>query len=150
MTDAMSGINVQIVDGETSEMQEIKELYRACLWDWLEPDAEMVCAFRNSWRLFLAKSGNQVVGFARIVSDGKVYGLLVDFMIHPEHRRKGYGQELARAVTEVSEEGGLRVLQLLASRDGCGLYERAGFTRCPEQSPGMIKFLKDRTPGVKF
>jgi ribosomal protein S18 acetylase RimI-like enzyme len=134
-------IEIKVVDVEALDMPEIKALYRACKWDWLEPDTEMFSAFQNSWRLFVATSGDKVIGFARIVSDGKIYGLLTDFIVSPEHRRKGYGQELARMVVEQCEQGGLRVIQLLASREGFSVYKRAGFTKCPELSPGMIKFL---------
>jgi len=141
-TDQRLRIEVKVGDVEALDMPGIKALYRECKWDWLEPDAEMFSAFQNSWRLFVATSEDKVVGFARIISDGKIYGLLTDFIIAPEHRRKGYGQELARMVVEESEKGGLRVIQLLASHDGLNIYQRAGFTKCPEQSAGMIKFLK--------
>lgn len=141
--DRQAEIAARVVDIESLDLSSVKALYLACKWDWLESDSEMHTAFKNSWRLFVALSrDDKVIGFGRIVSDGKIYGLLIDFVIHPEFRQRGYGQELLKTVIEHCKKEGLKVLQLLASREGFSLYQRAGFIKCPEESPGMIKILE--------
>lgn len=123
------------------ELDDLKSLFRVCDWDWLEPDSAMLAALAGTFKMYVVKSGGHMVGFARIVSDGKIYGLLVDCMVSPEFRRRGIGRRLVDHVIRDCRTQGLKVIQLLASSDGVHLYKQAGFTQCSESSPGMIKFL---------
>jgi GNAT superfamily N-acetyltransferase len=71
----------------------------------------------------LYRDGAQV-GFARIVSDGRI-AYLADVYVVAEHRGRGLGVELVRAAVE---EGPHRHLRwMLHTRDAHELYERFGF-----------------------
>lgn len=141
--------SIEIVEADSISIQSIKTLFTACKWDWIEPDLEMLQAFKSSFRLFQAKVDGQVVGFGRVISDGKVYGLLVDVMVDPSLRGNGIGRLLIDQIVEQCRKDGFKVIQLLSSRLGKNLYLKSGFTQCPEASPGMIKFLTgDLNPAV--
>lgn len=122
-------------------INQLKSLYQDCKWDWLEPDVEMRAALEGSFRLYGATSEGRLIGFCRLLSDGKIYGLLIDCIVHPDFRKNGVGKGLVDLVISQSRKDGLKVLQLLASQDGFPVYQKAGFTSCPEASPGMVKFL---------
>jgi GNAT superfamily N-acetyltransferase len=69
--------------------------------------------------------GDEQIGFARIVSDEATFAWICDVFVHPEHRGKGLGVWLmectmAHPAMEVP-------LQILATRDAHGLYEKFGF-----------------------
>jgi GNAT superfamily N-acetyltransferase len=71
----------------------------------------------------LYHEGRQV-GFARVVSDGRI-AYLADVYVLRDHRGHGLGVELVR---ESVEEGPQRDLRwLLHTKDAHGLYERFGF-----------------------
>jgi GNAT superfamily N-acetyltransferase len=71
----------------------------------------------------LYRDGRQV-GFARVVSDGRL-AYLADVYVLAEHRGRGLGTELVRAAVD---EGPQRQLRwLLHTRDAHGLYEKFGF-----------------------
>jgi len=73
--------------------------------------------------LGLYRDGRQV-GFARVVSDGRL-AYLADVYVLAEHRGRGLGTELVRAAVD---EGPQRQLRwLLHTRDAHGLYEKFGF-----------------------
>lgn len=67
---------------------------------------------------------------------------MVDCMVSPDFRKKGLGKSLVDFITRDCRDRGLKIIQLLASSDGFPVYQKAGFTKCPEASPGMIKFLQ--------
>jgi GNAT superfamily N-acetyltransferase len=88
----------------------------------------------------LYREGRQV-GFARVVSDGRL-AYLADVYVLAEHRGRGLGTELVRAAVD---EGPQRQLRwLLHTRDAHGLYEKLGFRppgdgvleRPPSDPPG--------------
>jgi ribosomal protein S18 acetylase RimI-like enzyme len=71
----------------------------------------------------LYREGRQV-GFARVVSDGRI-AYLADVYVLAEHRGRGLGVELVR---EAVDDGPQRDLRwLLHTRDAHGLYARFGF-----------------------
>jgi len=71
----------------------------------------------------LFHEGRQV-GFARVVSDGRI-AYLADVYVLGEHRGRGLGVELVRACVDEGPQRDLR--WLLHTRDAHGLYERFGF-----------------------
>jgi GNAT superfamily N-acetyltransferase len=71
----------------------------------------------------LYHEGRQV-GFARIVSDGRI-AYLADVYVLRDHRGRGLGVELVRASVDEGPQRDLR--WLLHTKDAHGLYERFGF-----------------------
>lgn len=79
---------------------------------------------RGAARLVGLYVGDRQVGFARVLSDGRL-AYLADVYVLSEHRGRGLGVELVRAAVE---EGQLRDLRwLLHTKDAHGLYEKFGF-----------------------
>ena len=53
-----------------------------------------VCAFHNE----------KIVGFGRVVGDGKLYIYLQDIIVHPEYQGQGIGRKITAAIMEYLEE----------------------------------------------
>ncbi len=51
---------------------------------------------------FVATNEDQVVGYAHLDLTDEVEGPSAELVIHPQHRKKGYGQELLKALHEAS------------------------------------------------
>ncbi len=73
----------------------------------------------------------QQVGFARVVSDRAVFAYLMDVFVLPDHRGRGVGTALIRAVLAHPALQGLRLFAL-RTRDAHGLYAQFGFGPLPD------------------
>jgi GNAT superfamily N-acetyltransferase len=80
----------------------------------------------NAWRLVGAYDldGAQV-GFARAVSDGVGFAYLADVIVHPEHRGRGLGPRIVKAM--IDDGPGADFRWTLFTADAHGLYTRFGF-----------------------
>jgi ribosomal protein S18 acetylase RimI-like enzyme len=61
------------------------------------------------------------------IESGKL-GYLLNFYTLPEARRKGIGARLLSELIKEAKSLGLKYLHLHASKDGIGIYRKAGFT----------------------
>jgi len=73
---------------------------------------------------------NELVGFARIVTDLAVVYWLCDVWVEEEHRKKGIGKKLMETIVNNSQLKGLN--SILGTRDAHGLYEKFGFVKDPQ------------------
>jgi len=76
--------------------------------------------------------GQQLVGFARIISDLATFAYLADVFIVPDYRGRGLSRWLMECIISHPDLQGLR-RWMLATKDAHGLYRRYGFT--PLKSP---------------
>jgi GNAT superfamily N-acetyltransferase len=125
------------VNGESSERYEISSdrhrldislihnFLRNSYWSPNIPRNLVEKAISNSL-CFGAFCGEAQVGFARVITDYASFGYIADVFVLPEHRGRGVGKLLVRAILDHPELQGLRRL-LLATRDAHGLYAPFGF-----------------------
>jgi GNAT superfamily N-acetyltransferase len=85
--------------------------------------------------------GNELVAFARVVSDLAVMYWLCDVCVAEAHRGRGLGKALIRAILEDERFEGLA--GLLATQDAHSLYEQFGFRRDGARS--MYRLPCERT-----
>jgi N-acetylglutamate synthase-like GNAT family acetyltransferase len=74
----------------------------------------------------------QLVGFARVISDRATFAYLADVFILPSHRGRGLSRWLMECIVSHPDLQGLR-RWMLATQDAHGLYAKFGFT--PLKSP---------------
>ena len=77
---------------------------------------------------FGAYEGDEQIGFARVVTDRATFAHLMDVFVLSEHRGRGVGKELMRAVMAHPDLQGLRKFTLHTA-DAHSLYEEFGFRR---------------------
>jgi GNAT superfamily N-acetyltransferase len=99
--------------------------------------------------MFSMFDGKRMIGFARVVTDYSTFAWLCDVYVHPDYRGNGLGVWLMECVynhpsTEVW-------INLLATRDAHGLYEKFGFERkeCMIKKDESLQMNADcwRAPG---
>jgi ribosomal protein S18 acetylase RimI-like enzyme len=92
-------------------------------------------AIDGSMRVLGLYHGEDLVGFARAVSDGATLAYMADVYVLPAHRGHGLGVALVR---EMIESGPCRELHwMLHTADAQGLYAKLGFTDGPIRHPLM-------------
>lgn len=79
----------------------------------------------GAWRVVGAYCGQDMVGFARAVSDGVALAYLADVFVLPEHRGRGLGFRLVDTMIEGG--AGRNFRWLLHTADAHGLYADFGF-----------------------
>jgi len=72
-------------------------------------------------------SKEEMIGFARIVTDYATMYWLCDVIIDTHHRKNGLGKKLIEIITQMKELDGM--FGILATRDAHGLYEKYGFKK---------------------
>lgn len=96
-------------------------------------------ALRNSLYAVTAVHGAEVVGCGRITGDGGVYFYVQDVITQPRYQRQGVAtgvmRHLMAYVSATAARGAF--IGLMAAPGLERFYNRFGFTRFPDDSPGM-------------
>jgi len=93
-------------------------------WAENRPRAVVEKSLAKSVLLSLFK-GDEQIGFTRIVSDEATFAWVCDVFIHPDHRGIGLGVWLIECA--VGHPAMDVPLQILATKDAHGLYQKFGF-----------------------
>jgi ribosomal protein S18 acetylase RimI-like enzyme len=104
----------------------VLELYRAEGW-WPERTAEQVRAVLRASPAVGAWHGQDLIGFARAVTDGILRAYVEDVIVSPDWRRMGVGQALLAGLMELLQP--VPVVTLFCSPDLVGHYEASSFRR---------------------
>ena len=80
---------------------------------------------------------NQMLGFARVVTDKAVFAYLMDLFIFEEFQGQGLGTNLAKHIINHPE---LQVkMWLLVTQSAHGLYKKFGFSKLESPENWMLK-----------
>jgi predicted GNAT family N-acyltransferase len=74
---------------------------------------------------------DEMIGFARIVTDYATMYWLCDVIIDEKYRKNGLGTKLIEIITKMKELDGM--FGILATSDAHGLYEKYGFKKVSEK-----------------
>jgi len=94
-------------------------------------------AISRSWAAVSAYSGERLVGFGRVISDGALYAVLFDVIVDPEYQNRGIGTEITRRLVRACTEARIREVQLFCAKGKAPFYERLGFSARDADAPGM-------------
>jgi GNAT superfamily N-acetyltransferase len=96
---------------------------------------------RESTRVIGAYRGDELIGFARVMSDDSNMAWLGDVFVLAEHRGRGLGEELVREAVEHPPHRDLT--WFLNTKDAHTLYARFGFGPPTERT--MVRLRPDRS-----
>jgi GNAT superfamily N-acetyltransferase len=101
-------------------------LYRAVGW-WPERTAGQVSAVLRASPAVGAWHGQELVGFARAVTDGILRAYVEDVVVSPDWRGAGIGRALLAGL--LGQLGPVPIVTLFCSPDLAPYYEAASFVR---------------------
>jgi N-acetylglutamate synthase-like GNAT family acetyltransferase len=78
--------------------------------------------------------GDEQVGFARVLTDGVAYAVILDMVIREDFRGQGLGKWMLQCLVEHPQVVPLR--QVLWTSDADGFYQKLGF-----EEMSMLKFM---------
>lgn len=87
---------------------------------------------------------DEMVGFARVVTDFASFAWLCDVIVAPNRRGQGIGKAMVSALLEREDLATVR--WMLGTRDAHSLYEQYGFETSTETDRWMTKGFNVRPP----
>jgi GNAT superfamily N-acetyltransferase len=110
------------------DVDAVHRLLQGSYWAENRPKEAIQESITNSicFGVYLRADRTQI-GFARVVTDKATFSWICDVIVDDAHRGKGIGKALMSAVMEHPYVRS--TMNLLATRDAHGLYERFGFVR---------------------
>lgn len=96
----------------------------------------------DCWSAF---DGDEMVGFARVVTDRATFAWLCDVYVGGEFRGRGVSTALMDAIMGCADYGE-SVRWMLGTRDAHGIYERYGFETSKVLDRWMTKGFRNRFP----
>ncbi|HTQ75249.1 MAG TPA: GNAT family N-acetyltransferase [Burkholderiales bacterium] len=119
---------MEIRDIRASEVEAARRLLDAAGWsDRVSDPTEFRELLSRSSRSIVAVEDGEVIAFLRALTDGMTNGYISMLVVAENHRRKGIGRALVRAI--MGENRNMTWV-LRAGRDGASeFWERIGFVR---------------------
>jgi len=111
-------------DPSKVSLPAVNALLAQTYWAASRPPERTVDSIQHSLPFSLFY-GNEQIGFARVLTDYSVYAVILDVVIHPDHRRHGLGRFLVESMLAHPSIQKLRTV--LWSGDQDQFYQACGF-----------------------
>lgn len=115
----------------------VLKLYREI--GWVRPDESGVfvpAMLRGSLLTVSAVAEDgELIGFARVISDGASDAYIQDVMVAPLRRKQGIARAMVRRLVAELHERGVDWIGLIAVPECRELYEKLGFSELPDHTP---------------
>ncbi len=76
----------------------------------------------------------------RVLSDGMSDAYIQDFVIHPDHRRKGLGKELLTMLIDYCHQHKITWIAIIAEPNSHTFYRKNGFSEMKDHTPMQYHF----------
>ncbi|TDR23745.1 GNAT family N-acetyltransferase [Marinicella litoralis] len=128
------------INFEIPSAKEYAHLFETTGWNQVYQASQDALhqAITNSWQAVCAYDDKQLIGFGRVVSDGVLYAMIYDLIVHPDYRNRGLGTELLKNLLNACEAANIRSIQLFSAKGKVVFYEQRGFVARPADAPGMV------------
>lgn len=108
------------------EPREIEDLRVEVGWDRSSGTYATTLKRHLAW--FTARDeGGRLIGYVSLMSDGISDALLVDLMVHPDHRHAGIGGKLVISAVSFAKAEGVRCIQVTFEPGLERFFGRCGF-----------------------
>ena len=119
---------------------ELLDLYAAVGWSSYTDDPDTLeAAVDGSTRVVTARADGELLGLARVISDGASIAYLQDVLVHPALQREGVGRALVNAALEPFEHCRQKVLLTDDEPGQAAFYASLGFAEVREYGDGRLR-----------
>jgi len=127
-------------DSSDVDIPAVHRLLSGTYWAAARPQQRSEDGMRGSV-CFSLKHGAEQIGFARVITDGGCYAIVVDVVIDSRFQRRGLGSWLVEVITSHSRFDGMVVI--LWTTDKVSFYQASGLSEVPEfhvmrRAPGWM------------
>ncbi|MFT8317592.1 MAG: GNAT family N-acetyltransferase [Sporolactobacillus sp.] len=116
---------VTIANNQFVSPKEQNELLATNHWD-VYPLEKLEQGIKSSWGNICAKNEMQLIGYARILSDGIRHAYICNVIVHPDYQKQGIGTAIMNESLKLLRENNLYPT-LVASLGKKKYYEKLGF-----------------------
>lgn len=85
-----------------------------------------------------SRSGGELIGFVRAITDGVFRAVLFDLIVAPAWRGRGLGAELVRRVHDHPEISRCGRVELICAEEMVAFYEALGYEVAPAERLRMV------------
>jgi GNAT superfamily N-acetyltransferase len=107
---------------------DVLRLFQSGWWTASRDLAGVETMLRRSDIIFGLDADGGLAGFARVLTDDVYLALILDVIVAPEHRGRGFGAALMDAIVSHPRIAGVRSVELVCQPDLMPFYGRWGFT----------------------
>jgi N-acetylglutamate synthase-like GNAT family acetyltransferase len=118
-------VKLEIQKNAKLEPEQIEKLRLAVGWNPL--DGKYQTVLENSFAHYSILEQQELIAFARVISDGAIYALIVDVMVHPAFQTRGLGKKVLEFVLEDLRLAGIRSVNVFFDAKLEKFYEALGF-----------------------
>ena len=136
----MASHEIVITADERPSREELLTLYDAVGWAsyTTDPDA-LEAAVDGSTRVVTARYDGDLLGLARVLSDGASVAYLQDVLVRPELQREGVGRALVQAAMEPFAHVRQQVLLTDDEPRQRSFYESLGYAEIRDHGDGRLR-----------
>ena len=117
-------VSIALHEEQPIPAQAVRQLYDAVGW-WPERTLAEITDVLNREQAVGAWAAEELVGFARVVSDGHWHAYIEDVMVHPDYRRHGIADRMLQRL--LARMAHIETISLFCHSSLIPLYERHGF-----------------------
>ena len=130
-----------VVETFTEEqINQLLEMYRNEWWSKERKVEDVILMLKNSNIIALIdKNNNEIIGFARFLSDCIYRATIYDVMISKNYRTLGYGRILLETLLRHKYLNNIERVELCCQNQNVLFYEKFGFKKVPEGTNFMRK-----------
>jgi GNAT superfamily N-acetyltransferase len=118
-------VNLEIEKDANLEPEQIEKLRIAVGWNPLH--GKYQTALEKSFIHYSILEQQELIAFARVISDGAIYALIVDVMVYPAFQARGIGTKMLEFVLEDLKLAGIKSVNVIFDARIERFYESLGF-----------------------
>jgi GNAT superfamily N-acetyltransferase len=135
-----SVVNVEVVVGASLDLTQVLDLYDSVGWTAYTRDPERLArALAGSSTVATATEDGDLVGLARVVSDGASIAYLQDVLVRPSAQRGGLGRRLVEAVLAPYADVRQKILLTDDEPAQKAFYESLGYRETRDFGEGTLR-----------
>ena len=133
-------LDVSLTDAAGLDVDRVLALYDAVGWTAYtsSPDT-LSAALSGSDAIAAAYVGTELVGLARVISDGASICYLQDVLVRPGFQRRGIGRRLVQLVLQPFAQVRQKVLLTDNEAGQKAFYESLGYTQVTDNDGGALR-----------
>jgi ribosomal protein S18 acetylase RimI-like enzyme len=133
-------LDVRLTEAAGLDLNQVLALYDAVGWTAYTSSPETVsAALAGSAAIAVARAGTELVGLARVISDGASICYLQDVLVRPSFQRRGLGRRLVQLVVQPFAHVRQKVLLTDNEAGQKAFYESLGYTQVTDNDGGALR-----------